>query len=82
MKRHVLEGGHIAFGLTAAHLEAPITHYACNVQAGRFYCKWLQEEDAMQHRSLGQCDSRGTRHLEIARTREDDTPVHDMPLND
>jgi hypothetical protein len=80
MKRHVLEGRRIAFGLTAAHLKAPITHNACNMQAGKLDCKWLQEEDAMQGCSRGRCDSRGTRHLEISCTREDDAPVHDMVL--
>ena len=69
---HCPRGLH-SVGLAAGHLKAAVRDRALNQQTRRLDGKRLQEEDAMQCRR--RCS---TRHLEVARAREDDAALHDV----
>ena len=60
-------------GLAAAHLEAAVRDRALDEQAGRLDRERLQKVHATQCRR--RCC---TRHLEVARAREDDAALHDV----
>ena len=61
------------FGLAAANLEAAVRDCALDEQIGRLDGERLKEEDATKS-----CPCRRTRHLEVARAREDDAALHDV----
>ena len=60
-------------GLAAVDLEAAIRDRALDELTRRLDGKRLQEEDTAQT-----CRCRRTRHLEVARAREDDAALHDV----
>ena len=60
--------------LGAAHLEAAVRDCTLDHKTGCLDGKWQQKVDIMQcHRA-----DRSTRHLKVARAREDDAALHDV----
>ena len=59
----------------ATHLEVPVDQSALNQQPGCYDDEWLHKEDDTQRRV---CRGRSACELEITRSRENDTALHDM----